>query len=674
MNRVVSSAILILTALGLLAVSLVLLGLRPSRVVEVEDLVKDFGETADPALGIDERYARMQPYAKSNPAIALRRRVAIESVRQFALRVLDSETDLGIPDVSVQVFSVGAREFRLMHDLQAHAGRDLTVLLPDGSLECWVLDIRAPGYARQQYRLSRFLKGEEDQVEVEEIPLEKVRCLTGRVLTPSGLPAQGVAIKGPDRIELWTDAQGAYSFPAPLEEDRIDKICVEAWKGDLGRATLEVAVEDVKSLTLPDLVLQGLHVIRGRFQLEDGSPVSGLKVMVDHVDHEPWDENVPGRVEACGRTDARGCFVLKGLVEGRYELRMALADLEERALRLHEWVDLGATMVTGDSRTWRFQRLDVEVRFADSTGTEHVSMNVQLPGEDGDTLSASWKPRSVEGQRSFALPVGTMVEVLAESPGRTWAVGRTRLQSDRAHRRLSLVVPSFDSWVPVVLQVLDPRLMQEKTVRVEVDLPEQYLDPRLTTESEPGMFHFRLPVGRQMIRLSLTDRHVSHGCYPAPPGAKKRHEKPDCVPLEGWLTEERCLVVQRGKSLEIRWHPRPATGFCFVFDTKAPAKDRPMLACVQVDRLDASGRRALAWIRPMGAQWGKTNWWIPELTPGRHVFRFQALGFEPVVHSVWLDANQERLVRVQLLPRAERKNSSELTEPDRRSPGQRAVR
>jgi len=585
---------------------------------------------------------------------------------------VDSETDEGVPGAIVRVYWVGDPEFRLFLDLQAPVGKDLAVPLPEGSLDGWVIDIRAPGYACHQRKLDGFVDGEDSPS--HEIRLDKARCFTGRVLDPKGQPAPGVAIDVTHGMDCWTDADGNYSFPVPDEEDRRDTLEFEAWKADLGRATLEFRISEITNLALPDLMLMQHSVLRGRLLLEDGSPVRGFKVLVNHVDHEPWDEDVTGRVEAIGRTDAHGCFVFKGLVEGRYELGVAPADLQGRALKSVDWVDLAPHLVTGRSRTWRFQRLDLVVRFPEKSGDKQVCIEAHLPGEAHDMVLISWEPSSALDQRSLALPVRTKLEVLAELPGRTWALGRITMQPGMARRSLSLVVPGFDTWVPVILHVQDRSLMREKTARVAVELPNQPLDPCLTTESSPGVFHFRLPPGKQRLRMWLEDRRGSRGCNPAAPGALERHEKPEFVPFEAWLSEERVLYVTRGKKLRMEWRPGPAAGLAFLFEAKGSSKGLPHIYSVRVDHLDPldpSGQHPLAWIRPMGVRWGRAERWSPELAPGHHVFCFRVMGFEPVVRAAWLAEKQERLVRVQLQPQVSRPGVPELIEPYRCGRAQR---
>ena len=191
-------------------------------------------------------------------------------------------------------------------------------------------------------------------------------------------------------------------------------------------------------------------------------------------------------------------------------------------------------------------------------------------------------------------------------------------------------------------------------------------------ESDPGLFGFRVPPGEQKLQFGLKSRTPSLGCgHGIPP----RQDRPETEPYVAWLVERRTVHAVRGRTLHVPWRPRPESSMCWLFEAPSPhgAASAPSnVEVTRLDPLDPKKRRVLDRNPTLGSlAWGQAAWYAPPLPSGRHVFRFEAKGYEPVIREVWLAVHQNRLVRIRLHRAVSPKVPPQLEEPYRCGRAQR---
>ncbi len=574
-------------------------------------------------------------------------RVSVEPERFVYLRVEDYETEEAISEYHLRIYSVGVSAGDLFHETTVDTSQAIRLPLPAGSLEFWVLEIHASGYAAYQESLEDCV--EEHDEEPSVVSISKGAFFMGRILDSGGHPVPGAEVDADFSDSAWTDPEGRFCMTLPDPSDGITKILLTAERTDVGAVEFEMRILDYPQRRLPDLVLKGSAVLRGRLLLEDGTPLRGFTVAAQYVARNEDAPVPPGITWADAATDAHGGFVMKGMAPGRYEVIVDLADIEGRSLKKSSSMTLHRELDVRSAQVWRFQRLDIQVRYPRGIQRCRVQARLRFPGEKTVDL-LSWTVGSDGEVRSLPLPVGVSVEVTASLPGGPWSDDRIAVKPGAKRQRLLVVVPEPESWVSTTLTLDAPRWISHKRARIEVFSKSEGWRWMNTNENPPGVFHFRIPVGRQKLRMKLVNRSQPRGCPSSP---MIREKQPERIPYHAWMAETRTLWAPGGGSLRIRWQPRPLASVSIVFTKAASLHAFPDLRDAEICRLDPRDpdhERVLARDQVRRIRWGKAESFGSELPAGRHLFRFRVKGYEPVLRALWLTALEDRMVRIPLRP------------------------
>ena len=678
------SRLLIIAGLCLLILPFFLLGEPPSAsVLELDrqgEVIAEEGPAHVEGLAAGQRQpvsgsragGEDSPQDEEQTATTVDR-IVVQPRRSVRFRVVDDETEKPIARYHLRIFAVGKRTPRLFHEVEIDGTERIDLPLPRGDLEGWVLDIRSPGYAAFQDDLDSCV--DEVDEDENEVCMCKGSSFVGRILDPQGRPASGIEVDANECDSRWTDPKGRYALPLPAADRKVEEILLSAEKADVGSVEFEFRVADYTGRPLPDLMLQGTGVLQGRLMLSDGTPLHGCVVSAQHVDYDEDPSPPPGIACTSTHSDAEGFFRMSGMAPGKYELWIDLVDVDGRKLESSSCLSLFPGAETGQSRTWQFQRLDVEVRLPERFRKCEVRAEIRFPGSES-RHSLRWKAGNGSGVRSLPFQAGTAIDFEASTYKGTWAQQHVVVRRGEMRQRVLIELPDPQDWVPLWIELQAPDLVAGKCVCLRVLDPARSWHNLYSREEKPGLFEFRVPPGEQRLELTLQNR-IQYGLCGN--GIPPRHLRPETEPYRAWLTEFRTVKAMLGRSLHLSWRPRPESSLCWLFEapnSQAAMSPVSKVRVTRLDPLDPHRRRVLDRNPKLDSlDWGRASWYAPALSAGRHVFRFEAEGFEPVVREVWLGVQQNRLVRIRLHPAISPSLGTEippeLTEPYRCGRAQR---
>jgi protocatechuate 3,4-dioxygenase beta subunit len=191
--------------------------------------------------------------------------------------------------------------------------------------------------------VTRYFKVEAGRKEVGDITMELGGAVSGQVVNASGVPIEGAEVyahgsykdqKGSTFVSF-TFGMGGDDRKAETGPDGFYRITgVPTGKADvlamhpehITGTREDVVVSKGREQARVDFTLKAGHTIAGRVVDEEDRPVAGAKVMTDrslHINLEDFDGFVPSMRNAPGvETDADGLFLLTGLEEGEYTVRV----------------------------------------------------------------------------------------------------------------------------------------------------------------------------------------------------------------------------------------------------------------------------------------------------------------------------------------------------------------
>jgi len=561
--------------------------------------------------------------------------------------VLDQDEESPVHSVEVRIRSIAAPGFVVFHRSTHALGDGIELPLPRGDLSNWILQVWAPGYTIAHEELSDFY--EEDRTEPYCIYLGRGRIYRGRLLDRRGRPTPGCEVDADPCSTAWTDARGEYCVGV-IEEDVEEhgRLDLDAESPGLGTARLAVDLHRLAGDRLPDLVLRGKGVLRGRLLLSNGRALAGFEVEAIRLGRAGAGASGFQRGETT--TNALGVFEMCGLMPGRFDIKVGLADVEHRTLRTISVLRMRHPQHTGSSlATYWFQPLEVETLFPVVAKEKEVEARLELPGSgSGDYLS--WEPISRRESRTLPLQVGTRLELTALVPGGAWASRRLVTEATPGVRRVRLFVPALADWVPVRLKLQAPALHKSHSVLVSVLTPHK--EPRYCEirEAPRGTFHFRIPPGQTQLQFELRARVAGMACGNYRP---HRERKPERVNIEGWLPEERLVTASPGVPIRLDWTPRPGAAVSFAFVVEGKPKELLDPVRVSIVSLASEAPRSMPHrLRRSGTYGpmhpGEAKTWRGLLPQGKTRLRFEVGGYEPALQDLQLRAGIDLLTRVKL--------------------------
>jgi protocatechuate 3,4-dioxygenase beta subunit len=186
----------------------------------------------------------------------------------------------------------------------------------------------ADGIEGGQHGIVLFEPGENDTELVKDIALEPARRRQGRVVGPDGQPLTGVTVSGLSTRELHSETLKGAEFTVRGINPKAPRSLTFYHKDkNLGFYLKELPDEKLGPLTSK---LQPLGSVSGRVVDQDGQPVAGKRVEIEHGEGGGWKQVT---------TDKEGRFRVEGMVPGkRY---MILKPNAERSPLVYVVAELG---------------------------------------------------------------------------------------------------------------------------------------------------------------------------------------------------------------------------------------------------------------------------------------------------------------------------------------------
>ncbi|HHI81177.1 MAG TPA: hypothetical protein ENK02_14515 [Planctomycetes bacterium] len=624
-------------------------------------------------------------------------------------RVVEAKTYRPLSSVQVRIYSVdrsskgSAEVFFFSKNFEGK--RELLLPPPPRGGTHWVLEFRRKGYLdyQQEYRDFLEMKKELDETQPFEIFLAKGHPFSGRVLGPGGRPVGGAELYWVRKWDLglgfaggafsrtdleykfleykfpvWTDPEGAFQMEGLDDHERGGLFSLFGRRKRLGSGSLGVA-SPWRGRVLPPLLLGEGKSLRGRLLHLDGTPVSGIPLMV-RLKNFGKQAPVVGSLRAFGTSDKQGNFVFKRL-DGKapYELWAFLPLREKGRNRGSLAVLLDPALVPKEgAKTHFLQKVQVELGVKRSGSGGKIARPSLLLKVSGNARSRAqllvWHPSGDQGRARISLPPGRVLELKAMASEMLLSQKTVTIQGGSGLQRIHLDLSLPRDLVKVRFLIKHPNPGPNRffSLKCEVQNPLRSWGSYSGWGWRPyrslgqGVYEVQLLPGLQRGRMHLMGPYEEKDLSDGPP---PRILLPKRISYPYWFPFDKKIRIGQGGNSQFSWVPRPCSRLYFslkdachgkewykqvmdqILNHVSLPKDMQTFKNIRIQRLgllSGSGYQVLDQVHVASKKEIRYLLYKPDLSPGRHRFRLKAEGYAPEEVEVLLPSQIDQVVTVSL--------------------------